>query len=90
MYHVHFICAVLRKVPRQYHKIFAESLKECMSDANRLQEFAIHLDECGLSRAADTIHQFKHRSMNYHVFPLESGKKILTTNLLDRVNKELK
>jgi len=90
MCHVHFIRAVLRKVPRKYHKVIAENLKECLSDADRLQEFAIHLDERGLSRAADTIHRFMHGLMNYRSFPPKFWKKIRTTNLLERVNKELK
>lgn len=90
MCHVHFIRAVLRKVPRKYHKEIAETLKECMSDSQRLQEFAVQLDERGLSRAADTIHRFNHGLMNYRAFPPEFWKKIRTTNLLERVNKELK
>lgn len=90
MCHVHFIRAVLRKVPRKYHKEIAETLKECLSDPHQLQEFAVQLDERGLSRAADTIHRFNHGLMNYRSFPPEFWKKIRTTNLLERVNKELK
>jgi putative transposase len=90
MCHVHFIRAVLRKVPRKYHKEIAETLKECLSDAGRLQEYAFQLDERGLSRAADTIHRFNHGLMNYRSAPLEFWKKIRTTNILERVHKELK
>jgi transposase-like protein len=90
MCHVHFIRAVLRKVPRKYHKEIAETLKECLSDSHRLLEFAVQLDERGFSRAADTIHRFQHGLMNYRSFPPEFWKKIRTTNLLERVNKELK
>jgi transposase-like protein len=90
MCHVHFIRAVLRKVPRKYHKEIAETLKECLCDSNRLQEYAVQLDERGLTRAADTIHRFNHGLMNYRSFPPEFWKKIRTTNLLERVNKELK
>ena len=90
MCHVHFIRAVLRKVPRKHHKEIAETLKECLSDAGRLQEYAIQLDERGLSRASDTIHRFHHGLMNYRSAPLEFWKKIRTTNLLERVHKELK
>jgi transposase-like protein len=90
MCHVHFIRAVLRKVPRKYHKEIAETLKECLSDSHRMQEFAVQLDGRGLSRAADTIHRFNHGLMNYRSFPPEFWKKIRTTNLLERVNKELK
>jgi putative transposase len=90
MCHVHFIRAVLRKVPRKYHKEIAETLKECLSDSHRLQEYAVQLDGRGLSRAADTIHRFNHGLMNYRAFPPEFWKKIRTTNLLERVHKELK
>jgi len=90
MCHVHFIRAVLRKVPRKYHKEIAETLKECLIDSHRLQEFADQLDGRGLSRAADTIHRFQTGLMNYRSFPPEFWKKIRTTNLLERVNKELK
>ena len=90
MCHVHFIRAVLRKVPRKHHKEIAENLKECLSDSGRLQEYAHQLDERGLSRASDTIHRFHHGLMNYRSAPPEFWKKIRTTNLLERVHKELK
>jgi len=90
MCHVHFIRAVLRKVPRKYHKEIAETLNESLSDASRLQEYAVQLDDRGLSRAADTIHRFHHGLLNYRAFPPEFWKKNRTTNLLERVHKELK
>ena len=90
MCHVHFIRAVLRKVPRKYHKEIAEVLKESLTDPGKLLEFAAQLDERGLSRAADTIHRFQTGLMNYRAFPPEFWKKIRTTNLLERVNRELK
>jgi transposase-like protein len=90
MCHVHFIRAVLRKVPRKYHKEIAETLKECLSDSGRLQEYAVQLDKRDLTRAADTIHRFHHGLMNYRSAPPEFWKKIRTTNLLERVHKELK
>ena len=90
MCHVHFIRAVLRKVPSKYHKEIAETLKDLLSDAGRLQEYTVLLDDRGLTRAADTIHRFHHGLMNYHAFPPEFWKKTRTTNLLERVHKELK
>ena len=90
MCHVHFIRAVLRKVPRKYHKEIAETLKECLSDSARLLDYADKLDARGLSRAADTIHRFQSGLMNYRSAPPEFWKKLRTTNLLERVHKELK
>ena len=60
------------------------------SDSQRLEEFAVQLDERGLSRAADMTRRFNHGLLNYRAFPPEFRKKIRTTNLLERVNKELK
>jgi putative transposase len=90
MCHVHFIRAVLRKVPRKYHKEIAETLKECLSDSARLLDYADQLDARGLSRAADTIQRFQSGLMNYRSAPPEFWKKLRTTNLLERVHKELK
>jgi len=90
MCHVHFIRAVLRKVSRKYHKSIAERLKECLSDHALLLAYAKELENSGFSRAADTICRFEHGLMNYRAFPPEHWKKIRTTNLLERVNKELK
>ena len=88
--HVHFIRAVLRKVSRKYHKSIAERLKESLSDHALLLAYAKELENSGFSRAADTIYRFEHGLMNYRAFPPEHWKKIRTTNLLERVNKELK
>ncbi|WP_321504356.1 IS256 family transposase [uncultured Methanoregula sp.] len=90
MCHVHFIRAVLRKVPRKYHTEIAEVLKECLSDPGKLLDYAVQLDDRGFSRAADTIHRFHLGLFNYRAFPPEFWKKIRTTNLLERVNRELK
>ena len=90
MCHVHFIRAVLRKVSRTYHKLIAERLKECLSDPTLLLTYAKELEDTGFSRAADTIYRFEHGLMNYRAYPPEHWKKIRTTNLLERVHKELK
>jgi transposase-like protein len=90
MCHVHFIRAVLRKVSRKYHKLIAERLKECLSDPTLLLAYAKELEDTGLSKAADTIYRFEHGLMNYRAYPPEHWKKIRTTNLLERVHKEIK
>jgi len=90
MCHVHFIRAVLRKVSRKYHKLIAERLKECLSDPTLLLAYAEELENTGFSKAADTIYRFEHGLMNYRAYPPEHWKKIRTTNLLERVHKEIK
>jgi len=90
MCHVHFIRAVLRKVSRKYHKLISERLKECLGDPTLLLAYAKELEDSGFSRAADTISRFEHGLMNYRSAPPEFWKKLRTTNLLERVHKELK
>jgi transposase-like protein len=90
MCNVHFIRAVLRKVSRKYHKPIAERLKGCLSDPTLLLAYAEELENTGFSRAADTIYRFEHGLMNYRAFSPEHGKKIRTTNLLERIHKEIK
>ena len=90
MCHVHFIRAVLRKVSRKYHKLISERLKECLGDPTLLLAYAKELEDSGFSRAADTIYRFERGLMKYRAYLPEHWKKIRTTNLLERVHKEIK
>lgn len=88
--HVHFIRAVLKKIPRKEHRAIASILKESLVDIRRLQECIIELEARGFSRAADAVERFQFDVMNYQSFPHEHWRRIRTTNLLERVHKELK
>lgn len=90
MCHVHFIRADIRKVSRKSQNLIAERLKECISDPALLCAYVKELDESGFSKAADTIYRFDHGLLNNRAFPPEHWKKIRTTNLLERVHKEIK
>ena len=90
MCHVHFIRAVLKKISRKDHKVAASILKDSLSDPRRLKECIFELESRGYSRAADTVERFQFDLMNYLSFSAEHWRRIRTTNLLERVNKELK
>jgi putative transposase len=90
MCQVHFIRAVLKKVPRKDHKVIVSILKDSLSDSRRLQECIMELESRGYYRAADTVERFQLDLMNYRSFPSEHWRRLRTTNLLERVNKELK
>jgi transposase-like protein len=77
-------------VSRKYYKLISERLKECLGNPTLLLAYAKELEDSGFSRAADTIYRFEHGLMNYRSAPPEFWKKIRTTNLLERVHKELK
>ncbi len=87
---MHFIRAVLKKVPRNDYKFVVSILKDSLSDLRRLQECISELETRGFSRAADTVERFQFDLMNYQSFPHDHWRRIRTTNLLERVHKEIK
>jgi transposase-like protein len=81
---------VLKNIPRKHQKEVAESLKEAYGNEKRLQQLADDLNERGYRKAANTIERFIPGLMSYTAFPKEHAKRIRTTNMMERVNKELK
>ncbi len=79
-----------KKISRKDHKVVASILKDSLSDPRRLKECIFELESRGYSRAADTVERFQFDLMNYLSFSAEHWRRIRTTNLLERVNKELK
>ncbi len=87
---VHFIRAVLRKLPKKHHKEIAQLLKDSLADQRMLQNCADELDIRGFPRAADTVERFIPDLLNYRIAPQDHWRRIRTTNMLERINKELK
>lgn len=90
MCHVHFSRAVLRNVAKKYHKEIADKIKVALDDEVKMQNLAVELRERGYSKSADTIERFRFSLWNYRAFSRDHGKRIRTTNGLERINKELK
>jgi len=65
-------------------------LKEAYGDEERLQQLADDLNEREYRKAANTIERFLPGLMSYTTFPKEHAKRIRTTDMMERVNKELK
>ncbi len=87
---VHCTRAVLKNIPKKDQKEVVESLKEAYGDEQRLQDLADDLNARGYRKAANTIERFLPGLMNYTVFPKQHQKRIRTTNMMERLNKELK
>jgi transposase-like protein len=87
---VHFSRAVLESVPNKDKPEIAEKLKEALDDESKIQDLARELSEQGYAQAADTIDRFRFDLWNYKAYPKAHWKKIRTTNLVERINKELK
>ena len=90
MCHVHLIRQALKKVPKKKHKEIAGKIKEALQDPEKLRDLIRELDGSGYKSAADTIESFQFDLLNYMQFPKKHWRRIRTTNMVERTNKELK
>ncbi len=90
MCQVHCTRAVLRNIPKKLQKEVAEWLRRAYGDEQRLQEVADKLNAMGYRKSANTVERFLPGLINYTAFPKKHWKRIRTTNMLERVNRELK
>jgi len=90
MCQVHVTRAVLRTVPKKDQRDVADLLREAYGNEPRLQDCADTLNARGYRQAANTVERFLPGLLNYTAFPKAHGKRIRTTNVMERMNKELK
>ncbi|MBR1368226.1 hypothetical protein RJ53_01435 [Methanocalculus chunghsingensis] len=90
MCQVHCTRAVLKNIPRKMQKEIIECLRDAYGSEERLQALADELNDKGYRKAANTIERFIPGLLSYTAFPKEHWKKIRTTNMMERMNKELK
>ena len=65
-------------------------MKEAYGNEKRLRQLADDLDKRGYRKAANTIERFLPGLMSYTEFPKKHWKRLRTTNVMERVNRELK
>jgi len=87
---VHFSRTVLESISNKDKAEIAEMLKEALDDESKMQDLARELSEQGYSQAAETIDRFRFDLWNYKAYPKAHWKRLRTTNLVERINKELK
>ena len=90
MCHVHLTRQALKKISKKKQKEVAERIKEALEDRQKLNDLIRKIDSMGYKSAADTLENFQYDIMNYMQFPQNHWKKIRTTNMMERINKELK
>jgi transposase-like protein len=88
--HVHFSRAVLESIPNKDKREIAEKLKEASDDEMKMQNLAKELRDRGYLPAAETIDKFRFDLWNYKAYPKAHWKRLRTTNVIERINKELK
>ena len=90
MCHVHFARAVLKKIPKKGRKKVADMLRESRENEGKLMQLSEELHSMGFGSASETVDRFVYDLMNYKAFPQRHWRRIRTTNILERTNKELK
>ena len=90
MCQVHTTRAVLKNVPKKDQHDVADHLREAYGNERRLQDCADDLAARGYQKAATTIERFLPGLLNYTAFPKAHQKRIRTTNVMERINRELK
>ena len=90
MCHVHLIRQALKKVPKRKQKEVSEKIKEALVDRQKYTNLIGELDIMGYKGAADTLENFQYDVMNYMQFPQSHWRRIRTTNMVERTNKEIK
>jgi putative transposase len=98
MCQVHFMRIITSKTPRKKLKWVISKVREIInssySDETKLQgliEGLIEeLEKAGLDKIARSVKKYRYDLFNYRVFPQSHWRRIRTTNVLERLNKELK
>ena len=90
MCHVHLIRQALKKVPKKKQKEVADMIKEALLDRQKYNDLIRELDKMGYKGGADTLERFQYDVMNYMQFPKDHWRRIRTTNIMERTNKEVK
>lgn len=90
MCHVHLIRQALKKVPKKKQKEVADKIKDALVDRQKYNDLIWELDKTGYKSAADTLERFQYDVMNYMQFPKDHWRRIKTTNMMERTNKEIK
>ena len=88
--HVHFSRAVLDSISNRDKQEITDKLKEASDDEMKMQELGKELRNRGYNPAAETIDRFRFDLWNYKAYPRVHWKRIRTTNVIERINKELK
>jgi transposase-like protein len=81
----------MRNLPKKAYPLVVPMIKEKLNgDEDELGVVAQELDKMGYLKAADTIERFLFDVGNYRAFPKSHWKRIRTTNMVERVNVEIK
>jgi transposase-like protein len=92
---VHFARNLLQRVPKAHQGMVTAALRSVFAQENagdilsRWDDLAVSLAE-RFPKAAELMNEAREDVLSFRHFPLQHWKKVWSTNLLERVNKEIK
>ncbi len=90
MCQVHFIRNLMKVIPKKSWGDVVDAIQLALSDPARLSDARTLLELKGMTRAVDMFDRFQDSLHSYSAFPKCQWRRLRTSNMLERINLELK
>ena len=90
MCQVHFIRNLMKAVPKKSWGDVVDAIQLALNDPSRLSDTRALLERKGMAKAVDMFDRFQDSLHSYSAFPKCQWRRLRTSNMLERINLELK
>ena len=90
MCHVHFIRNLMKVIPKKSWGDVVDAIQLALNDPARLNDAKMLLERKGMTKAVDMFDRFQDSLHSYSAFPKCQRRRPRTSNMLERINLELK
>ena len=90
MCQVHFIRNLMKVIPKKSWGDVVDVIQLALNDPDRLNDASALLERKGMARAVDMFDRFQDSLYCYSAFPKCQWRRLRTSNMLERINLELK
>ena len=87
---VHFMRNLLKTMAKKYWPEVSYEMKAAMNSPESVPAFRERLLSLGLEKSVDMLDRYHDSLFNYTAFPRQYWRRLRTTNMLERINLELK
>ena len=87
---MHFMRNILKTMAKKHWPEVSFEMKAAMNNPDSIPAFRERLLSLGLEKSADMLDRYHDSLFNYTAFPRQYWRRLRTTNMLERINLELK
>ena len=87
---VHFMRNILKTMAKKHWPEVSYEMKAAMNNPEAVPAFRERLLSLGLEKSVDMLDRYHDSLFNYTAFPRQYWRRLRTTNMLERINLELK